>query len=87
MFYGKNTSNDYHSRFDGCVREMLLDLKLQPLQQRRLELRLVMLYKFVRGMVPEFNADEVFIQIRNKRQLEPKHIKTVILQILLTDTL
>ena len=64
--------NDYCSRFDGCVREMLRDLKLQPLQQRRLESRLVMMYKIVRGMVPAINADEVFIPIRNKRQIKPK---------------
>ena len=64
--------NDYCSRFDGCVREMLQDLKLQPLQQRRLESRLVMMYKIVRGMVPAVNADEVFIPIRNKRQIKPK---------------
>ena len=64
--------NYYHSRFDGCVREMHLDLKLQPLQQRRLESRLVMLYKIVRGMVPAINADEVFIPIRNKRQIRAK---------------
>ena len=53
--------NDYCSRFDGCVREMLRDLKLQPLQQRPLESRLVMMYKIVRGMVPAIKADEVFI--------------------------
>ena len=64
--------NDFCSRFDGCVREMLQDLKLQPLQQRRLESRLVMMYKIVRGMVPAINADEVFIPIRNKRQIKPK---------------
>ena len=64
--------NDYHSRFEGCVREMLQDLKLQPLQQRRLESRLVMLYKIVRGMVSAINADEVFIPIRNKRQIRAK---------------
>ena len=69
--------NDYHSRFEGCVREMLQDLKLQPLQQRRLESRLVMLYKIVRGMVPAINADEVFIQIRNKRQIRAKNTKTI----------
>ena len=51
---------------------MLLDLKFQPLQQRRLESRLVMLYKIIRGMVPEINADEVFIPIRNKRQIRAK---------------
>ena len=60
------------SRFEGCVREMLKDLKLQPLQQRRLESILVMLYKTVRGMVPAINADEVFIPIRNKRQIRAK---------------
>ena len=64
--------NDYCSRFDGCVREMLQDLKLHPLQQHRLESRLVMMYKIVRGMVPAINADEVFIPIRNKRQIKPK---------------
>ena len=64
--------NDYCSRFDGCVREMLRDLKLQPLQQRRLESRLVMMYKIVRGMVPAINADEVFIPIRKKRQIKLK---------------
>ena len=51
---------------------MLRDLKLQPLQQRRLESRLVMMYKIVRGMVPAINAYEVFIPIRNKRQIKPK---------------
>ena len=38
-----------------------------------------MLYKIVRGMVPAINADE---QLGTKDKLEPKHIKTVILQIL-----
>ena len=51
---------------------MLGDLKLQPLQQRRLESRLVMLYKIVRGMVPAINTDEVLIPIRNKRQIKAK---------------
>ena len=31
-----------------------------------------MLYKIVRGMVPAINADEVFIPIRNKRQIRAK---------------
>ena len=31
-----------------------------------------MIYKIVRGMVPEINADEVFIPIRNKREIKPK---------------
>ena len=51
---------------------MLEDLKLPILQQRRLETRLVMLYKVVRGMVPAINADEFLIPIRNKRNIKPR---------------
>ena len=72
MTFSQMHKNDYCSRFDSCVVEMLRDLKLQPLQQRRLESRLVMMYKIVRGMVPAINADEVFIPIRNKRQIKSK---------------
>ena len=64
--------NDYKSRFEGCVTSMLEDLKLPILQQRRLETRLVMLYKVVRGMVPAINADEFLIPIRNKRNIKPR---------------
>ena len=49
---------------------MLEDLKLPILQQRRLETRLVMLYKVVRGMVPAINADKFLIPIRNKRHIK-----------------
>ena len=31
-----------------------------------------MMYRIVRGMVPAINADEVFILIRNQRQIKPK---------------
>ena len=51
---------------------MLRDLKLQPLQQRRLESKLVMMYKIVSGMVPAISADEVFIPFTDKRQIKPK---------------
>ena len=64
--------NDYKSRFEGCVTSMLEDLKFQILQQRRLETRLVMLYKVVQGMVPAINAGEFLIPIRNKRQIKPR---------------
>ena len=46
---------------EGCVTQMLEDLKLQILQQRRLDTRLVMLYTCVSGMVPAINADEFFL--------------------------
>ena len=64
--------NDYKSRFEGCVTSMLEDLKLPILQRRRLETKLVMLYKVVRGMVPAINADEFLIPIRNKRHIKPR---------------
>ena len=62
--------DDYKSRFEGCVTPMLEDLTLPILQQRRLETRLVMLYKVVRGVVPAINADEFPIPIRNDRHLK-----------------
>ena len=37
---------------------MLLGLKLPPLQHRRLESRLVMLYNIVSGMVPTINYQD-----------------------------
>ena len=64
--------NYYKSRFEGCVTSMLEDLKLPTLQQRRLESRLVMLYKVVRGTVPASNADEFLIPLRNKRNVKPR---------------
>ena len=63
---------DYKSRFEGCVTSMLEDLKLPTLQQRRLESRLVMLYRVVRGMVPAINADEFLVPLRNKRNIKPR---------------
>ena len=51
---------------------MLEDLKLPTLQQRRLESRLVMLYKVVRDTVPAINADEFLIPLRNKRNIKPR---------------
>ena len=64
--------NDYKSRFEGCVTSIIEDLKLPTLQQRRLESRLVMLYKVVRGTVPAINADEFLIPLRNKRNIKPR---------------
>lgn len=54
---------------------MLKDLKLPPLEQRRLESRLVIMFKIVRGMVPAINADKVFVQQRQTRQIRPRKLK------------
>lgn len=61
--------NDYKSRHEGCVTSMLERLNLPTLQKRRLDSRLAMMYKIVRGMVPALKADEVFFPIRNKRKI------------------
>lgn len=68
-------NNDYKSYSDGCVSTMLKDLKLPPLEQRRLESRLVIMFKIVRGMVPAINADKVFVQQRQRRQIRPRKLK------------
>ena len=48
--------------------KLSLDLMLQPLQQSRLESRLFMLYKIVRGMVPAINAEEVFVFVKTSSE-------------------
>ena len=48
---------DYHSRQEGCVTEMLHDLKLPTLQDRRRDQGLTLMYKVVEGHVPTINAD------------------------------
>ncbi|KAH3884071.1 hypothetical protein DPMN_008043 [Dreissena polymorpha] len=50
--------NNYKSKEEGCVTNMLPTFKLNSLQDRRVYNRLVMLYKITRGMVPAVDPDE-----------------------------
>jgi hypothetical protein len=50
-------TRDYRSRDAGCVTEMLRYLQLPPLQDRRRQLRLTMLYKIAGGLVPAIPPD------------------------------
>jgi hypothetical protein len=59
---------DYKSRESGCVTNMLKDLELKPLQERRKHIRLTMLYKVVEGLVPAIASEET----RNKRKRKAK---------------
>ena len=73
--YGAVVWDPYQSRDIIAVEKVQKQaLKLPTLQQRRLESRLVMLYKVVRGMVPAINADNVkfLIPLRNKRNIKPR---------------
>ena len=47
---------DYKSREEGCVTNMLNDLDLPSLQQRREFNKLVFLFKIAGGMVPAINS-------------------------------
>ena len=64
---------DYRSRQEGCVTDMLKELGLPPLQERRREKRLVMLFKIARGMVPAIKADVVLHQLPAKRRIRGKN--------------
>ena len=62
---------DYKSRTPGCVTNMLQELSLPSLQQRRKELRLIFLFKIAEGMVPAIPADRL-LQIKTKRKITAK---------------
>ena len=49
---------DYRSREEGCVTNMLRDLELPSLQQRREFNKLVFLFKTAGGMVPAINSED-----------------------------
>ena len=64
--------NDYKSRHEGAVTEMLSKLELPSLQERRRQLRLTMFYKISNGLVPALPEDQFLSRIRNKRQIKPR---------------
>ena len=64
--------NNYRSRHEGAVTEMLSKLELPSLQERRRQLRLTMFYKISNGLVPALPEDQFLSRIRNKRQIKPR---------------
>ena len=68
-------TRDYKSKHEGCVRGMLRKLGLPDLQDRRMEKRLVMLYKIVGGMVPAMKADAFLTPIKSKRKIRTTKFK------------
>ena len=58
---------DCHSRQEGCVTEMLNELKLPTLQDRCRDQRLSLMYKVVERHVPAINPDH-YIQPQRQRR-------------------
>lgn len=65
-------TRDYRSRHEGCVTEMLQDLGLQSLEDRRRQLRLTFLYKVVEGRVPAINIEHYLKSQQPKRTVRAK---------------
>ena len=65
-------SSDYRSRHEGAVTEMLKNLELPSLQERRRQLRLTMFYKIANNLVPALPEINFMSKINNKRQIKPK---------------
>ena len=67
-------TNDYRSREKGCMTRMLEDLDLQPLQQRRKELRLTFLYKIAEGLIPAIPKDTYLKSQRKGRKIIERNL-------------
>ena len=65
-------TGNYISRDQGCVSQMLAELNLPPLQDRRKANRLTFLYKVVEGLVPAMQSHDYLTPIRGKRLIKPK---------------
>ena len=65
-------TQDYKTRETGCVTEMQRKLDLPPLQDRRKQLRLVLMYKIVEGLVPGLPVDDFLTKDKPGRQIRPK---------------
>ena len=68
--------NDFRSRQAGAVTNMLNSLQLPPLAERRKHLRLTLLYKISKGLVPSLQENSFLTKVQqNKRQIKPKLFK------------
>ena len=61
-------TGDYKSRETGCVTNMLKQLDLPSLQERRRQLRLASFYKIVEGLVPALPADQYLTPIPGSKR-------------------
>ena len=68
-------TGDYKSRHEGCVTNMLDDLDLPSLEERRREQRLTFLYKLVKRHVPAINIDQYLRSQKPKRTIGAKQFE------------
>ena len=80
-------TGNYISRDQDCVSQMLAELNLPPLQDRRKANRLTFLYKVVEGLVPAMQSHDYLTPIRGNASFNPKNIQTVSLVTSLTNNL
>ena len=65
-------TRDYRSREPGCIGRILDFLDLPPLEERRRQLRLSMLYNIAKGLVPALPTDAFLTAAnRNRRRIRP----------------
>ena len=66
-------SSDYSSRDHGCITQMLTELRLPPLQDRRKANRLMFFYKVVEGLVPAQQCHDYLTPVLGECQIKSKH--------------
>ena len=71
-------NKDYKSRETGAITKMREDLELETLEERRLSLRLILMYKVVEGLVPALPTDNFVKLARPKRNIKAKHFENCI---------
>ena len=69
---------DYKSKETGAMTRMREDLELETLEERRLSLHLILMYKVVEGLVPTLPTDNCIKLARPKRNIKTKHFKDYI---------
>jgi hypothetical protein len=61
-------TKDYKSRSPGCVTRMLQDLNLLPLEERRRQLRLSLLYKITEDLIPALPPHNFLVSANTRRR-------------------
>jgi hypothetical protein len=65
-------TKDYKSRSPGCVTRMLQDLNLPPLEERRRQLRLSLLYRITEGLIPALPPHNFLVpENTSRRRIRP----------------
>ena len=72
-------TGDYKSRHEECVTNMLTDLDLPSLEERRRQQRLTFLYKVVKVHIPAINIEHYKAQ-RPKRSIRTKQFEDFVKQ-------